>query len=274
MEPIMKWAGGKRQLLNDIESVININDLAGHRVYEPFVGGGAFFLDLEHDNVLINDINKELINVYLQVRDNPHQLIRILNEHNINHSHDYYYEIRNFDRNGRIENLSKVELAARTLYLNRVCYNGLYRVNSNGQFNVPLGRYVNPEIVSENKILDISNYLNVNRIDITSTDFAQAVQGAIAGDLVYFDPPYDYEEGGFTSYTSDGFSRDDLRRLKGVCDELIKIGCKVVISNNDTSFVNLLFDDKKYTINHVFAKRMINCKGQRRNSVKEVIIYG
>ena len=84
----MKWAGGKRQLLNDIESVININDLAGHRVYEPFVGGGAFFLDLEHDNVLINDINKELINVYLQVRDNPHQLIRILNEHNIHHSHD------------------------------------------------------------------------------------------------------------------------------------------------------------------------------------------
>lgn len=185
-----------------------------------------------------------------------------------------YYEIRNYDRNGRIENLSKIELAARTLYLNRVCYNGLYRVNSNGQFNVPLGRYVNPEIVSENKILDISNYLNVNRIDITSTDFAQAVQGAIAGDLVYFDPPYDYEEGGFTSYTSDGFSRDDLRRLKGVCDELIKIGCKVVISNNDTSFVNSLFDDKKYTINHVFAKRMINCKGQRRNSVKEVIIYG
>ena len=149
----MKWAGGKRQLLSDIKSVININELAGHRLYEPFVGGGAFFLDLEHDDVLINDINKELINVYLQVRDDPTQLINLLKKHRDNHSRDYYYEIRNYDRNGKIEILSNVEQAARTIYLNRVCYNGLYRVNASGQFNVPFGKYTNPEIVSENKII-------------------------------------------------------------------------------------------------------------------------
>ena len=274
MEPIMKWAGGKRQLLGDIKSVININELAGHRLYEPFVGGGAFFLDLEHDNVLINDINKELINVYLQVRDDPTQLINLLKKHRDNHSRDYYYEIRNYDRNGKIEMLSNVEQAARTIYLNRVCYNGLYRVNASGQFNVPFGKYTNPEIVSENKIKEISNYLNNKNIEITSVDFAQAVQDAAAGDLVYFDPPYDYNEGGFTSYTRNGFSRDDLRKLKNICDVLIAKGCKVVISNNETSFVDLLFNEPKYQKKYVMAKRMINCKGQRRSCIKEVIIYG
>lgn len=270
----MKWAGGKRQLLTDIKSTININDLVGHRIFEPFVGGGAFFLDLAHDNVLINDINKELINVYVQIKNNPKELIKLLKKHQANHCHDYYYEIRNYDRNGIINNLSEVKQAARTIYLNRVCYNGLYRVNSSGQFNVPLGKYKNPDIVFEDKILEIHDYLINNNIEIMSVDFEIAVQSANAGDLVYFDPPYDYDDSGFTSYTCNGFSKDDLKRLKNVCDDLISKGCKVVVSNNDTAFVNQLFDNDSYHIKHVMAKRMINCKGQQRNSVKEVVIYG
>lgn len=274
MEPIMKWAGGKRQLLTYIKSTININDLVGHRIFEPFVGGGAFFLDLAHDNVLINDINKELINVYVQIKNNPKELIKLLKKHQANHCHDYYYEIRNYDRNGIINNLSEVKQAARTIYLNRVCYNGLYRVNSSGQFNVPLGKYKNPDIVFEDKILEIHDYLINNNIEIMSVDFEIAVQSANAGDLVYFDPPYDYDDSGFTSYTCNGFSKDDLKRLKNVCDDLISKGCKVVVSNNDTAFVNQLFDNDSYHIKHVMAKRMINCKGQQRNFVKEVVIYG
>ena len=153
-------------------------------------------------------------------------------------------------------------------------YNGLYRVNSSGQFNVPLGKYKNPDIVFEDKILEIHDYLINNNIEIMSVDFEVAVQSANAGDLVYFDPPYDYDDSGFTSYTCNGFSKDDLKRLKNICDDLISKGCKVVVSNNDTAFVNQLFDHDSYHIKHVMAKRMINCKGQQRNFVKEVVIYG
>ena len=274
MEPIMKWAGGKRQLLTDIERIIKIKDIKGCTFYEPFVGGGAVFLKLEHPFVSINDINSELINVYLQIKENPHKLIRELKKHKENHGHDYYYMIRNLDRTKKYKKMSEVQEAARTIYLNRVCYNGLYRVNTKGEFNVPLGKYVNPEIVFEDKINEISKYLNSTNVTITNFDFEEAVKNAKSGDVVYFDPPYDYEGNGFTSYTCDGFSREDLERLKRTCDSLISKGCRVIVSNNDTSFVNKLFKDSKYKIEHVNAKRMINCKGQKRNSVKEIIIYG
>lgn len=274
MEPILKWAGGKRQLLNNIKALIDPKRLNGHTLFEPFVGGGALFLDLEHNKVCINDINSELINVYLQIKQCPLKLIEILKTHKINHSHDYYYKIRNLDRKKTFDNLSKVERAARTIYLNRVCYNGLYRVNSNGEFNVPLGKYVNPEIVFDEKIIELSQYLNNNDIEITNNDFQNAVQKAKTGDIIYFDPPYDYETNGFTSYTSEGFSRNDLKRLKKLCDELREKGCFVIVSNNDTQFVNNLFSNGQYQFVRVQAKRFINCKGEKRDSVKEVIIYG
>lgn len=274
MEPIMKWAGGKRQLLDELTKIINIKTLDGHRLYEPFVGGGALFLSLEHNKTSINDLNQELINVYIQIKNNPEKLIECLQKHKECHSHSYYYKIRNYDRTSKLAKLTDVERAARTIYLNRVCYNGLYRVNSLGQFNVPMGKYSNPEIVFEDKILEMSKYFNQRGFEITSVDFEIAVSSAKKGDIVYFDPPYDYDTNGFASYTKYGFTRADLIRLKKLCDALIARGCKVVISNNDTSFVRELFNDRKYHLDVVLAKRMINCIGEQRDNVKEVIIYG
>ena len=232
------------------------------------------FLCLEHNKVAINDLNQELINVYIQIKQNPQEIIKLLQKHKRYNSLTYYIKIRNYDRSGKITKLTDVERAARTIYLNRVCYNGLYRVNSRGQFNVPYGRHVNPEIVFADSILELSKYLNENDVRITSVDFEEAIASAEQGDVVYFDPPYDYEINGFSSYTKCGFSREDLRRLKNVCDNLIMRGCKVVVSNNDTAFVRELFSDDKYRFEVVLAKRMINCNGQRRDTVREVIIYG
>ena len=147
-------------------------------------------------------------------------------------------------------------------------------MNSKGQFNVPLGRYLNPEIVFAEKILELSKYLNEQNIRITNLDFEEAVQNAKQGDIVYFDPPYDYEKDGFTSYTSNGFSQDDLIRLKNVCDMLTSRGCFVVVSNNDTKFVNKLFGDKKYKIMHVDSRWTIGRDGNSRTMKREVIIYG
>ncbi len=274
MEPILKWAGGKRKLIPYIKQHININELDGHTLYEPFIGSGALSFNLLHSNVVINDLNGELINVYNQIKNNPAELVKLLKEHKINNSKEYYYIIRNLDRLPSFSSMSDVQKAARTIYLNRVCYNGLYRVNSKGQFNVPYGRYAHPEIVFEDKIYEINRYLNNNDVKILNCDFAEAVSAAKNGDIIYFDPPYDYENDGFTSYTKNGFSRDDLKRLKLLCDKLIKKGCRIILSNNDTAFVNELFSSPNYSIEHVFASRMINCDSTKRKPAKEVIIYG
>ena len=274
MKPIFKWAGGKRKLLPSIKEVIDFELLQGNTLYEPFVGGGALFLDLENDNIHINDLNSELINAYIQIKENPKKLIKLLRKYSINNSKEFYYKMRNYDRQKSFSRLSNVTKAARTIYLNRTCYNGLYRVNSQGKFNVPCGYYKKPDIILEEKIISLSEYLNRVSATITNLDFEEAVKDAKENDLVYFDPPYDYEKEGFTSYTSNGFSREDLRRLKRVCDELIERGCKVIISNNDTPFVNELFNDPKYIIKHVVTRWMISCDGKNRKEIKEVIIYG
>lgn len=273
MKPIFKWAGGKRKLLPLIKEIIDIDLLKEHTLYEPFVGGGALFLDLENGIVHINDLNSELINAYIQIKENPKKLIRLLRKFAKNHSKEFYYQMRNYDRKKSFSRLSNVTKAARTIYLNRTCYNGLYRVNSNGKFNVPFGNYKNPDIILEEKILALSEYLNRVSATITNLDFEMAIADAKENDLIYFDPPYDYENNGFTSYTSNGFTRDDLVRLKKVCDELIKRGCKVIISNNDTTYVNELFDDPKYVIKHVVTRWTISCDGKNRKEIKEVIIY-
>lgn len=274
MEPVLKWAGGKRQLLSDIKNIITPESLKGHTLFEPFVGGGAVFLSLEHDSVVINDYNCELINVYQTIRDEPEALIEALELHKFNNNKEYFYEIRNWDRAPEYALLSSVERAARVVYLNRTCFNGLYRVNNKGYFNVPFGRYVNPDIVTRDRVLALHKYFVDNNIKMHCGDFEYAVVEAKEGDTIYFDPPYDYDETGFTSYTSGAFSREDLMRLKLQCDQLIQKGCRVVLSNNDTEFVRDLFSDNKYHIVSVMAKRMINCNGQRRNEVKEVLIVG
>ena len=274
MEPVLKWAGGKRQLLAEIRKIITPESLQGHRLFEPFVGGGSVFLSYEHKSVVINDYNEELMNVYEEIKTNADSLICLLKNHKEKHDKEYYYKIRNLDRTEAYAQLTNTERAARIIYLNRTCFNGLYRVNAKGQYNVPVGKYVNPDIVSEDRIREMSKYLSKNKVHMRCGDFEKSVKGARRGDTIYFDPPYDYEECGFTSYTPGAFSRADLTRMKKLCDRLIEKGCKVVVSNNDTSFVRELFDDEKYTIKTVMAKRMINCDGAKRSEVREVLIYG
>ena len=276
MEPILKWAGGKRQLLNELSKIITPELLDGHRYFEPFVGGGSLAFSLEHNMTTINDFNEELVNVYEVVRDHPKALIKELKIHQKNHCKDYFYDVRKLDRD--VENfkkLSKIKKAARIIYLNKTCYNGLYRVNSNGYYNVPIGRSVQiPDVVMEDKINKLSSFLNKDNVEITYGDFEKSVESAKSGDVIYFDPPYDYEEDGFKAYLKTGFNHDDLIRLRNLCDRLIDRGCIVVVSNNDTEFVRQCFNRDYYKIFSVIAKRFINCDGKNRTRAKEVIIYG
>lgn len=273
MEPVLKWAGGKRQLLKELERVIHKEDLEGHTYFEPFVGGGALFLKLMPKKAVINDINKELVLLYGVIRDNSDQLIAKLEEFKADYP-DNYENIRALDRELDFTKMSPIVRAARLIYLNKTCYNGLYRVNSQGYFNVPKGRYRNPNIVNQSLIKKLSDYLRNNQIKITNLDFEEAVKTAKSGDFVYFDPPYDYEEAGFTTYSSDGFTKKDLERLKITCDKLIEKGCNVTVSNNATQFVKELFTGPYYTITEVPANRFINCDGTKRTHVMEVIING
>lgn len=274
MEPIMKWAGGKRQLIPALERYFDREALfeGRNRYFEPFIGGGALFFYIEPHNAVINDFNPELINVYEVIRDSPRDLIEILRLHQANYTHDYYIHIRSMDRRAGFNDLPQVERAARIIFLNKTCYNGLYRVNNNGYFNVPIGQQDNPDIVMADKIYAMSNYFNNNDIVLRRGDFEAAVFDAQPGDVIYFDPPYDYEKTGFTSYNQNTFGRNDLERLKQLSDNLVDIGCTVILSNNDTPFVNELF--REYAIEHIDAKRFINCDGTKRRNGKEVIIYG
>lgn len=276
MEPVMKWAGGKRQILSTLKELLPLETLTGHTYYEPFVGGGSVFLSLSHDNAVINDSNPELVNVYEQIKKAPEQVIELLQEHAQRHSKNYYYEVRERDRTPNYLELPAVERAARTIYLNRTCFNGLYRVNRNGHFNVPIGSYISPQIVRERQIREISEYLNNNNIQILCGDFEDAVVNAQAGDVVYFDPPYDYDDcsEGFVEYTANHFSRADLKRLSELCDKLLERGCYVLISNNDTEYVRKCFSSDNYKHIHLLGRRIINNLSAKSRGVDEVIIIG
>lgn len=276
MEPILKWAGGKRLLLPQITEIIDTLGFSPlkNTYFEPFFGGGAITFGLEYPSCIISDINAELINVYEIIKRNPKELIEVLKEHQIKNTKEYYLKIRQLDRISNYSSLSAIEKAARVIYLNKTCYNGLYRVNRKGQFNVPYGKQGNPDIVMQERIIAISNYLNSNAITILNTDYHTAVETAQENDMVYFDPPYDYEdENGFTAYVVDGFDRKALQDLKQCCDELLARGCHIVLSNNDTSFVNNLFSDEQYSIKHIDAHRFINRKADGRCKVAEVLVY-
>jgi DNA adenine methylase len=276
MKPVLKWAGGKRLLIPEILKYINKDEMEnkGHRYFEPFIGGGAVCFELRIAESVINDTNSELINLYLQIKENPDELIELLKKHKDKYNSEYYEHIRGLDREPNFHLQPAVFRASRFIFLNKTCYNGLYRVNSSGYFNVPEGKYKNPDIVNEHKIHKLSKFFNEKNVSIRNLDFEKSINDAKCGDVVYFDPPYDYESEGFTAYSSAGFNREDLKRLKNVCDDLIIRGCKVIISNNDTTFVNELFKSKYYKINRIEANRFINCDGTNRKKVKEVIIYG
>lgn len=269
-KPFVKWAGGKRQILDKLKKYIPDEY---NTYYEPFIGGGALLFELSPRSAVINDSNAELINVY-QVLCNEEKfkkMCKILNSHETNHSEEYYYEIRNKDRNKSTYNkLSDYTRAARTIYLNKACFNGLYRVNSKGEFNVPFGKKTKVNTYEGNNLITVSNYLTMNDIKILNVDFEEAVATAKKGDFVYFDPPYDSDKAIFNSYTEEGFNKDDQRRLASVYKELDKKGVYVMLSNHNTVLIKELYKD--YNIHIIEAKRNINSNAEKRGKVEEVII--
>ncbi|CYV57320.1 DNA adenine methylase [Streptococcus suis] len=269
LQPFTKWTGGKRQLLPVIKSLMPDNY---NSYFEPFIGGGAVFFELIPKKAIINDFNSELINCYRQIKDNPQKLIELLTKHQENNSKEYYLELRAVDRDNRINKMTDVERAARIMYMLRVNFNGLYRVNSKNQFNVPYGRYKNPKIVDSDLILSISQYLNKNNIEILTGDFEKAVEDVGAGDFVYFDPPYIplSETSAFTSYTHEGFSYEEQVRLRDVFRKLDKKGAYVMLSNSSSPLVEELY--KGFNIHKVEATRTNGAKVSSRGKISEFIV--
>lgn len=263
--PIVKWVGGKRQLIYEL-----LNNLPENynRYYEPFIGGGALFFELQPDNAYISDMNEELINLYSVVRDNVNELIEDLETHK--NTKEYFLEIRNLDRLDDYDNISNIRRASRFIYLNRTCFNGLYRVNSKGQFNVPYGNYSNPRIIDEMNLRNCSELLK--HTEIRHADFRNILSSVQEGDFVYFDPPYVplNETSSFTSYTKDGFNNDMQIELRNLCNQLDEMGVKFLLSNSDTRLVNELYAD--YNIIKVLATRQVNANANGRGKITEVIV--
>ncbi|DAA81209.1 MAG TPA: modification methylase [Cyanobacteria bacterium UBA10660] len=263
--PIVKWVGGKRQLMFEL---IKNMPKSYNRYFEPFIGGGALFFELQPDRAYISDMNEELINLYSIVRDNVYELIEDLSRHEV--SKEYFLKIRNIDRTEKYAELSDIERASRFIYLNRTCFNGMYRVNSKGEFNVPFGHYKNPRIIDENNLLNCSELLK--KTEIKCADFSEILTKVKKGDLVYFDPPYVplNETSSFTSYTKDGFDINMQFKLRDVCDELDNKGVKFMLSNSDTKLANELYAN--YEIKKVFASRQINANADGRGKITEVLV--
>lgn len=269
--PILKWVGGKRQLLHEIIPLIPENVTT---YVEPFVGGGAVIFEYQPKKAIINDLNEELINVYQVIKDSPDELIKLLTIHKEKNSKDYFYKIRSLDREKDFLNkYSNIERAARTIYLNKTCYNGLYRVNSKGQFNTPFGRYKNPKILNEKVIYAISNYFNNNNIKILNDDYKAALKYLRKGAFVYFDPPYlpISESSSFTNYTENGFGYEQQVELKEQCDKLNSRGIKFLLSNSYHPDILDLY--KEYNIKVIKAKRAINSIADKRGEINEVLVF-
>ena len=269
VSPAVKWVGGKRQLLKEISPLIPEEFTT---YYEPFLGGGAVLFDLQPQKAVINDANEELINVYTTIRDNCEELIELLVEHDKNNTAEYYYEIRGYDRTSKYDDMSSVEKAARILYLNKTCYNGLFRVNQAGQFNSPYGKYKNPNIINAETLRAIHQYFNKSGIKIMSGDYKDCIKTARKGAFVYLDPPYhpiSYSSS-FTGYTNNGFGVVQQQELKAQCDKLNKKGVNFLLSNSYCDFILDLY--KGYNIKTVAAKRAINSKANKRGEIEEVLI--
>ena len=289
MKPFVKWAGGKRQILSRINEYVqdSIDDNPDYTYIEPFLGGGAVFFSLHPKKAIINDLNEDLINAYRIIKSgNYSKLIDKLKEFSDEYHNapdEFYYHIREWDRvDDWMDAHDDVDRAARMIFLNRTCYNGLYRVNSKGQFNTPMGRYRNPLICDETNIKEIREYLSnpENHIEIMNGSYEDAISKSKDGDVIYIDPPYDYEDDdGFTKYQMSVFSFKDFQKLKEKCDKAVDKGAFVIISNNATTKVMKLFEeDPKYKIfydpNCFTSLRSINCKGDDRRTGSEVIFWG
>lgn len=266
--PVVKWVGGKRQLLDDITA------LAPTRIAsycEPFLGGGAVLFALQPHNIIINDLNEELVNIYTVIRDNVDDLILDLRQHE--NTPEYFYSIRDLDRNkSSYQNLSSVRRASRVIYLNKTCYNGLFRVNSAGEFNTPFGHYKNPNIVNEPVLRAVHNYFQSSNVSLSCQDYAQVLENLPKNTFVYLDPPYDpvSDTANFTGYNKGGFGKEEQIRLKECCDLLARRNIKFLLSNSSTEFIRELYGDYHITI--VRAKRSVNSVGSKRGEIDEVLV--
>ena len=269
--PFVKWAGGKRQIMNYL---LKFMPKKYKHYYEPFVGGGALLMELEPIHATINDSNKELMYVYKCLRNKRlfKKFYELCKQHEENHSEGYYYQVRDLDRKKSFyAKMTMPEKAARCVYLNKACFNGLYRVSSKGYFNVPSAKREKVNCFDEGNILALHKYFHKRKPIILCKDFAEVVKTAKAGDFVYFDPPYDVVgEQSFTSYTTGGFGRKEQERLRDVIKELTERGVLVMASNANTPFIQELYKD--FSIHVIEAKRSINSKGDGRGKVEEVII--
>lgn len=266
----VKWAGGKQQLIEQFEPLFPHKF---NNYFEPFVGSGAiaFHILQKHKpkKVLLSDINVELINTYNIVKKDVKRLTVELKQHKEYHLADkpkYYYEIRSINPN----DLPELEKAARFIYLNKTCFNGLYRVNSKGGFNVPIGSYKNPDIIQEDKLKRISKLLK--KVNVKVMDFEKVVNKAKKGDFIYFDPPYYPLKKGksFTTYTKGNFLEEEQKILANVFKKLDKKGCLCMASNSDTKFIKELYKD--FNIKFVKARRLINSKANGRGKINEIVI--
>ena len=275
LRPFLKWAGGKRQLLPEISRNLPI-DFRELRYFEPFVGAGALFLDKLPAKATINDFNTQLMIAYEVIRNNIDDLINELRLHEANNCKEYFYKIRSLDRDKILfSKLSNVEKSARLIYLNKTCYNGLYRVNSKDMFNVPYGRYARPAICDEPALRSIHRYLadEGNDILMLNGDFEEAVAQVGAGCFVYFDPPYhSFLKSAFTSYQSGGFGESEQMRLRDVFARLPGVGAKCLLSNSDTPFIRRIYDDPRFEILPVTATRTINSNHKGRGPADEVLV--
>ncbi|MBI5635587.1 DNA adenine methylase [Candidatus Micrarchaeota archaeon] len=268
-KPFVKWAGGKTQLL---DKLLLYAPVSFENYYEAFVGGGAFFLKLSSMNkikkLVINDSNLELTAAYRAIKETPRALIEELGSGKYVNDEETFYKIR------RLKPTNDIEAAARFIYLNRTAFNGLYRVNSAGEFNTPFGHYKNPTILDEQNLLAVHEALQKD--EIYFVEFEQAVSNAAKNDFIYFDPPYQpiSKTSSFTKYTQKDFNENDQRRLAECFKRLDKKGCFVMLSNSDSPLIRELYS--QYNIHIVKASRRINANGFGRGEINEVIVtnYG
>jgi DNA adenine methylase len=264
--PFLKWAGGKRQLISQMYKYFPKNF---NKYIEPFIGGGAAYFYLKPKLSILIDINEELINCYKVIKNNVEELIELLKTHK--NEKGYYYRIRELDRDDeKFAKLTNIEKASRMIYMNRCCYNGLYRVNSKGQFNVPFGKYKNPNFCDEENLLAVNKVLE--NVKIIHGSFEISLDYAEKGDFIYFDPPY-YpisKTSSFTSYTKENFGEDSQKKLLHIFKKLDEIDCNLMLSNSYNEYINDLYKD--YKIITLDARRAINSNAAKRGNIKVLLI--
>src|SRR5690554_2943702 len=276
VKPVLKWAGGKTKIIKEINERIDqvIKPNSDQTFIDLFTGGGSVAISQlkRFDNIIMNDINKEVINVYKTIRNNNNNLMNLLEIHQEKHSEDYYYKIRELDRLESFSKMKTYEKAARTIYLNKTCYNGLFRVNSDGHFNVPIGKPIkNKNIYEKQNFKELSKLLK--KVKFYNKNFTKIIDFVKPYDIVYMDPPYDVlKSDSFVTYTKNGFTRENQKEVFDLFEKLTKKKVYVILSNSRTEFIENLY--KKY-INknsYISVRRTISSKVSARVLAKEVLI--